>query len=171
MNKWLIIAEIEKNSKRGNKQTYIGEIKADVENLIYRGISKWLLRGGASEILNTFWEYIDQYDNEIEEALLDQFIKNKSEEITSVKTKDYSIDMLVEQEKNDKEIKNYKIQFILYVYFPSLLKKLRIDEQNIKIKVVNISNKIEAIEIQTDYKTPGILNNSRVSKRSSKKMI
>ncbi len=166
-NTWILIAATD---TRG----YVAQTTVPESNLIYRAISKWLIRGGASNILKSFWEYIDQYDNELEDALLDQLVtqaekRPEDPQITNVRTKDYSIDMTVHAKNSSNNFKTCKVDFVLYVYFHSLKKKLRIDEQSINLTLFR-SDKVEKVVVISSTKTPAhqMKRNKRVSKRSSK---
>ena len=64
---WTLIATTD-------SQSHVAQTTVNEPDLIYRAASKWIIRGGASKILRAFWEYIDQYDNEIEDSLLDQLL-------------------------------------------------------------------------------------------------
>ena len=167
---WILIATTD-------SQSYVAQTTISDTNLIYRAICKWLIRGGASKILDAFWEYIDQYDNELEDALLDQLVTQAETvpddpQITNVRTKDYSIDMTVHAKNNGDDCKTCKIEFVMYVYFHSLKKKLPIDEQVINLTWIRSEGKIETIHVTNPSKTPAprIKQNRRVSKRSSKVM-
>ena len=167
-NTWTLIAATD-------SQSYVAQTTVSEADLIYRAISKWLIRGGASNILTSFWEYIDQYDNELEDALLDQLVtqaENKPEDpqITNVRTKDYSIDMTVHAKNSSDSFKTCKVDFVLYVYFHSLKKKLRIDEQAINLTLFRTDGKLEKVLVNSSAKTPAhqMVRNKRVSKRSSK---
>jgi hypothetical protein len=167
-NTWILIAATD-------SQSYVAQTTVNEPNLIYRAISKWLIRGSASNIINSFWEYIDQYDNELEDALLDQLVtqadtKPKDPQITNVRTKDYSIDMTVHAKNSSDTFKTCKVEFVLYVYFHSLKKKLRIDEQSINLTLFRSDGKVEKVVVASSTKTPAhqITRNKRVSKRSSK---
>ncbi len=167
-NTWILIAATE-------TQSYVAQTTVNEPNLIYRAISKWLIRGGSSKILASFWEYIDQYDNELEDALLDQ-LETQAEtrpddpQITNVRTKDYSIDMTVHAKNSGDSFKTCKVDFVLYVYFHSLKKKLRIDEQSVNLTVIRSDGKVERVTVTSSAKTPAhqMTRNKRVSKRSSK---
>lgn len=165
---WILIATNE-------EQNFIAQTTVSTPSLVYRAISKWLIRGNASNILSSFWEYIDQYDNELEDALLDQLLTQAETQpvdpqITNVRTKDYSIDMTVYSKNSNDSSKTCKVDFVLYVYFHSLKKKLRIDEQTINLTLFKSDSKIEKIVVNTPEKTPALhaKKNKRVSKRSSK---
>jgi len=167
-NTWVLIAATD-------SQSYVAQTTISDSNLIYRAISKWLIRGGASKILDSFWEYIDQDDNELEDALLDQLTtqaetKPKDPQITNVRTKDYSIDMTVHAKNSSDSFKTCKVDFVLYVYFQSLKKKLRIDEQAINLTLFRSDGKVEKVMVNSSTKTPAhhIKRSKRVSKRSSK---
>lgn len=167
-NTWILIAATD-------SQSYVAQTTVSDSNLIYRAISKWLIRGGASNILNSFWEYIDQYDNELEDALLDQLVTQaeKSPEdpqITNVRTKDYSIDMTVHAKNSSSNFKTCKVDFVLYVYFHSLKKKLRIDQQSINMTLIRSDGEVEKVNVTSANKTPAhrMERTKRVSKRSSK---
>ena len=167
-NTWILIAAT-------GSQSYVAQTTVNEPNLVYRALSKWLIRGGSSKILDSFWEYIDQYDNELEDALLDQLVtqaetRPDDPQITNVRTKDYSIDMTVHAKNSSDSFKTCQIDFVLYVYFHSLRKKLRIDEQSINLTLIQSSGKIERVVITSPSKTPAhqMKRNKRVSKRSSK---
>jgi hypothetical protein len=168
-NKWKLFATT-------NTESYVAETNTD-DSMIYRAISKWLVRGGASSILKSFWEYIDQYDNEIEDALLDQLVTQaetlpEDPQITNVRTKDYSIAMTVHAKTNTPDFKTCQVEFVLFVYFQSLKKKLRIDDQIINIILFRNSGPLEKVVVSSPTKTPGpnMKRKKRVSKRSSKVM-
>lgn len=165
---WLLVATT-------NIHSYIAQTKVSDPDLIYRAISKWLVRGGASDILSSFWEYIDQYDNELEDALLDQLVTQaetnpEDPQITNVRTKDYSIDMTVHSKSSNDSFKTCRVEFTLFVYFHSLKKKLRIDDQQIDLTLFRSDDDIETINVANPTKTPAhrMKRNKRVSKRSSK---
>lgn len=165
---WLLVAA-------SNSKSYLAQTTLNDKKLIYRAASKWLIRGGASRLLSTFWEYVDQNDNELEDALLDQLITNADKQstdpqITNVRTKDYSIDMTVHYQNSTEACKKCRIDCVLWVYFHSLKKKLRVDEKSIDITFTRYDDKIETISITGPTKTPAprLLANKRVSKRSSK---
>ncbi len=167
-NTWILIAATDSKS-------YVAQTTVNEPNLIYRAISKWLIRGGSSKILDAFWEYIDQYDNELEDALLDQLITQAEQnpedpQITNVRTKDYSIDMTVHAKNSSDSFKTCKVDFVLFVYFHSLKKKLRIDEQSVNLTMIRSDGKIERVAVTGSAKTPShqMTHNKRVSKRSSK---
>lgn len=168
MSNWILIAANDKDS-------FVAQTKVNDDTLVYRAISKWLVRGGASKILKSFWEYIDQDDNELEDALLDQLVtqaetKPEDPQITNVRTKDYSIDMSVHAKSTGDSFKTCKVEFVLFVYFHSLKKKMRIDEQIIDLTVIRADGDVEKIVVNTPTKTPahGLRRNRRVNKRSSK---
>nr|QBK88232.1 MAG: hypothetical protein LCMAC202_05940 [Marseillevirus LCMAC202] len=167
-NTWILIAATD-------SQSYVAQTTVNEPNLIYRAISKWLIRGGSSKILNSFWEYIDQYDNELEDAFLDQLVtqaekRPEDPQITNVRTKDYSIDMTVHAKNSSDSFKTCKVDFVLYVYFQSLKKKLRIDEQSVNLTMIRSDGKVEHVTVTSSAKTPAhqMTRNKRVSKRSSK---
>lgn len=167
-NTWILIAA-------NDSQSHVAQTTVNDPALIYRAVSKWLIRGGASKILNAFWEYIDQNDNELEDALLDQLLTQaetqpEDPQITNVRTKDYSIDMTVHAKSAGDAYKTCKIDFVLYVYFHSLKKKLRIDEQSINMTFIQTSGKVEQVTVTGSTKTPAhiIQGSRRVRKRSSK---
>lgn len=165
--KWLLFA----NTKT---EHYVAETTVAKE-LVYRAVSKWLIRGGASEILKSFWEYIDQYDNEIEDALLDQLVTQaetmpEDPQITNVRTKDYSIAMTVHAKSNNDQFKTCQVDFELFVYFQSLKKKLKIDNQSINVTIIKSVKNPEKVTVTSPSKTPAhsITRSKRVSKKSSK---
>jgi hypothetical protein len=165
---WLLIAATE-------TQNHVAQTTVPDTTLLYRALSKWLVRGGASQILASFWEYIDQYDNELEDSLLDQLLTQAESrpddpQITNVRTKDYSIDMTVHAQNSSESLKVCKVDFVLYVYFQSLNKKLRIDDQSINLTLTRLSGKVERVVVSHPTKTPAhhMVRNKRVSKRSSK---
>jgi hypothetical protein len=166
---WLLIATTE--TKSFVAQTIVNDPK-----LVYRALCKWLIRGGASKLLDSFWEYLDKYDNELEDALLDQLLTQAETavddpQITNVRTKDYSIDMTVHAKNSSDSLKTCKVECTLYVYFQSLKKKLRIDEQSIKLTMIRSDGKLERISVNTSTKTPAATQHTesrRVRKRSSK---
>jgi len=158
-----------------NNNSYIAKTNVDNEKFLYRAICKWLIRGNASNFLDNFWEYIDKYDNQIEEALLDQLVTQaqvdlQDPQITNVRTKDYSIDITVQKNNSNDLIKKCKLNFVLYIYFDSLKKKVCINSKDINISWMQFDDNIENIEIKQPQKTPAHLmkKNKRVSKRSSK---
>lgn len=166
---WFLIATTD-------KQSYVAQTTVREKNLIYRALSKWLIRGNASQILNAFWEHIDQYDSELEEALLDQLqtqaeTKPEDPQTTNVRTKDYSIDMTIHAKSNNNDSISCSVDFILYVYFHSLRKKLQIDEQHINLTLVRSDSQVEKVVVKDVSKTPAhfLKANRRVSKRSSKR--
>lgn len=168
MSNWILIAASKHDS-------FVAQTRVNNDTLVYRAISKWLLRGGASKILKSMWEYIDQEDNELEEALLDQLLTQAETQpddpqITNVKTKDYSIDMSVHAKSTGDSFKSCRVEFVGYVYFHSLKKKMRIDEQVIDLTVIRSDGDVEKIVVTTPTKTPahGFASNRRVKKRSSK---
>lgn len=165
---WILIAATD-------SQNYVARTTVTEPNYIYRAISKWLIRGSASNILTSFWEYIDQYDNELEDALLDQLLTQaetnpEDPQITNVRTRDYSIDMTVHADNSGDTLKTCKVEFVLYVYFHSLKKKLRIDEQSINLTLIRSDGKVENVVVNSVAKTPAhqSARNRRVNKRSSK---
>ncbi len=167
-NTWILIAT-------AGKKSYAAETTVSDPKLIYRAISKWLIRGGASNILKSFWEYLDQYDNELEDALLDQLVSQaesnlEDPQITNVRTKDYSIDMTVLAKSTNPNLKSCKVECTLYVYFQSLKKKLQIDQQAINLTMIRVDGKFEKVTVVSAQKTPadGLKKNKRVQKRSSK---
>ncbi len=168
-NNWLLIATTD-------TQSYVAQTAVSNNNLIYRALSKWLIRGSASNILKASWEYIDQHDNELEDALLDQLVTQAETlpddpQITNVRTKDYSIDMTVDAKTVKDSFRTCKVDFVLYVYFPSLKKKLKIDSQKINLTILKCDGNVERVTVETPTKTPAhhIKRNKRVNKRSSKK--
>jgi len=168
---WLLIAATD-------SQSYVAKTSNNDMQLVYRAICKWLIRGGASKILDTFWEYIDPYDNELEDALLDQFVTQaetnpEDPQITNLRTKDYSIDMSVLAQSSSESFKTCNIECTLFVYFQSLKKKMRVDTQNINITLIRSDGEIETVAVKGAVKTPGLKakSNRRVKKRSSKKSI
>ncbi len=167
-NTWMLIAATE-------TQSHVAQTIVNEPDLIYRALSKWLIRGGSSKILRSFWEYIDQHDNELEEALLDQLVtqaetKPENPQITNVRTKDYSIDMTVHAKNSSDSFKTCKIEFVLFVYFPSLEKKLEIDNQSINLTLIRLNGKVENVVVGGSMKTPApnLKQNKRVNKRNSK---
>ena len=165
--KWLLIASTD-------VQTFVAQTNNDNMQLIYRALTKWLIRGAASKILDPFWEYIDQYDNELEDALLDQLVTQaetnpEDPQITNVRSKDYSIDMSVLAKNSNQTFKTCKVEFTLFVYFQSLKQKLRMYDQAIDLTMVRMEN-IETIAVNTATKTPAHEGKEirRVKKRSSK---
>jgi len=168
---WLLIAE-------SDKESYVAKTNNNDMQLVYRALSKWLIRGSASTILNSFWEYIDQYDNELEDALLDQLVTQaetnpEDPQITNVRSKDYSIDMSVLAKNSSDSYKTCKIECSLYVYFQSLKKKLNIDTKNINITMYKSDKDIETVTVKGSMKTPALdaKNARRIKKRSSKKSV
>lgn len=166
--KWLLIATT-------NSQSYVAQTCTNDIQLVYRALSKWLIRGGASKILDSFWEYIDQYDNELEEALLDQLVTQAETnpddpQITNVRSKDYSIDMTVHSKSSSDSYKTCRVECTLFVYFQSLKQKLRIDEQCINLAMIKADGKLEKVTVHGAMKTPGLTvpDARRVKKRSSK---
>jgi len=164
---WLLVAN-------NDNQTFTAKTTIADPSLIYRAVTKWLIRGGASEILKEYWEYIDQYDNELEDALLDQLVTQaetnpEDPQITNVRTKDYAIDMSVHAQTANKTYKRCSITCTLFVYFKSLKKKLRIEDKTIDLTMFKATD-IETVSVETAYKTPAhhLKANKRVSKRSSK---
>lgn len=167
---WILIAATD-------SQSYVAQTSVSDNNLVYRAITKWLMRGGASNILASFWEYIDQYDNELEDALLDQLVTQAETQpldpqITNVRTKDYSIDMTVHAKNTNDSYKTCTVDFVLYVYFHSLKKKLRIDQQTINLTLLRSDGKVEKVSVTSASKTPThqVKATKRTSKRSSKNM-
>lgn len=166
---WMMLASTDKSS-------YIAQtsINDNEKQLLYRALSKWLIRGGASKILNSFWEYIDKWDNELEDALLDQLVTQAEKtpddpQITNVRTKDYSVDMTIHSKNTSDIFKTCEAEFVLYVYFQSINKKLKIDEQSISITLVKADGKVEKVSVGNMQKTPAPNRpNRRVNKRSSK---
>lgn len=166
---WILVASTD--SETFTAQT--GHIYG--KTFLYRAICKWLIRGNASKILKAFWEYIDQDDNEIEKALLEQLETQAEHQLddpqtTNVRTRDYSIDMTVENITNKDSVKKFKLTCVLYVYLQSLKKKLRIDEQVITFTMIRLNDKMERISIATPERTP-MEAIRRVSKRSSKQTV
>ena len=165
---WILVASTD-------SETFIAQTGTASKKFLYRAICKWLIRGTASKILKAFWEYIDQQDNEIEKALLEQLETQAEQQVedpqtTNVRTKDYSIDMTVTNVTNTEGVQKFTTEFVLYVYFHSLKKKLCIDEQNITITLIKVGDKIERIAVSTPDKTPMEQPVQRVFKRSSKKI-
>ena len=168
---WILIAATD-------KQNYVAQTTISEPNLIYRAVTKWLIRGTASNILASFWEYIDQNDNELEEAMLDQLLTQAETpqddpQITNVRTKDYSIDMTVHAKTSKDSFKLCTVDCVLYVYFQSLKKKLRIDNQTITLTLLRSDDEVEQIVVNSPTKTPAhhLKANRRVSKRSSKETV
>jgi hypothetical protein len=172
MVEWILVASSENKS-------FVAQTNVNNSDLVYRAVSKWLIRGSASDILQAFWEYIDQYDNELEDALLEQLLtqaekRPKDPQVTNVRNKDYSIDMTVHAVKNSSSVKMCKVQFVLYVYFSSLKQQLKIDEQYIDIHMIQNNGTLEKVEVVNNLKTPHHLmtnNSKRVQKRSSKESL
>ena len=165
---WILIAN-------DNSNSYIAKTTVENDKFLYRAICKWLIRGNASTFLDAFWEYIDKYDNEIEEALLDQLVTQAQTnvtdpQITNIRTKDYSVDISVQTDMCSELVKKCTINFILYIYFDSLKKKININSKDINLSWMVFDDSIETIEIKQPSKTPSHLmkKNKRVSKRSSK---
>jgi len=166
-NKWVLIAS-------NDAFSYVAQTITNNDALLYRAITKWLIRGNASNMFSSFWEYIDQYDNEIENALLDQLVTQADidlddPQITTVKTKDYSINITVKSRTNSELIKNCSIEFVLFVNFHSLKKKICIDTQTINLSWTKFIENIENIDVNRPTKTPHHLMNKKTSKRTSKK--
>ena len=164
MTNWLLTAS------SGN-DTYVAKTSTPDIHMLYRAVSKWIIRKNASKILHRFWEYIDQDDNEIEDALLDQLETQATDmpdipQTTNVRTKDYSIDMTVFSRPSKGSI-CCELNFILFVYFHSIGKKMRIDEKKIDLQIVNM-DKIETINVRLPAKTPAPKKNPRTKKRNSK---
>jgi hypothetical protein len=168
---WLMMAT-------NNNETFLGETTITDSKLIYRALTKWLIRGSASKLLSGYWEYLDQYDNELEEALLDQLVsqaetKTLNPQITNVRTRDYSIDITVKSKSVSAEYKTCSITSVLWVYFHSLKQKLRIEETDLSIKLIKVNGKldtkIDKTVVYTSTKTPShqLKASRRVSKRSS----
>ena len=165
---WLLLAATEDNS-------YIGQTHVPDNTFLYRALTKWLIRGSASKLLHSFWEYIDQYDNELENALLDQFLTQADHPVddpqtTNVRTRDYSVDMTVLSKSAGSFYKTCHLTFVLYVYFHSLKTKVRVDEITLDITLLKNNGEMEKIVINTAQKTPApfLKTSRRVSKRSSK---
>jgi len=165
---WLLLAATQENS-------YIGQTVVPDDTLLYRALTKWLIRGSASKMLSSFWEYIDQYDNELENALLDQFLTQAEKQvqdpqITNVRTRDYSVDMTVESKSSGSMYKTCHLTFVLFVYFHSLKTKVRVEEITIDLTLIKNDGQMEKIIVNTTQKTPAPLLKAsrRVSKRSSK---
>lgn len=168
MTTWILMAV-------GEKQSYLAQTKVEDNNLVYRAVSKWLVRGGASKILKSFWEYVDQYDNELEEALLDQLLtqaetRPDDPQTTNVRTKDYSINMTVHAKNSGPTVKTFEVHFTLDVYFSSLKEKLCIDDKTVSITLLRSDGRVEKVTVDGPTKTPAhdLKRNRRVSKRSSK---
>lgn len=165
---WILIAATK-------TQSHLAQTTISDPQLIYRALSKWLIRGNASQILDSFWEYIDQYDNELEDALLDQLlsqaeIQPDDPQITNVRTKDYSIDMSVHSKTCNQFYKTCKIKFSLNIYIDALKDGMKIEDQTIDITLFRSTGKVEKITVVSSEKTPAsdIKTMKRVSKRSSK---
>ena len=165
---WILIAT-------NKTKNFAAETTVSDPKLIYRAVSKWLIRGGASNILHSFWEYLDQYDNELEDALLDQLVSQaetnpEDPQVTNVRTKDYSIDMTVHAKSSNPKIKSCKVDFVLYVYFQSVKKNVQIDDQTVNLTMVQVNDTVEKVSVTSTQKTPavGLKKNRRVKKRSSK---
>ena len=167
---WMMLASTDKSS-------YIAQttISNSESGLLYRALSKWLIRGGAGKILDSFWEYIDKWDNELEDALLDQLLTQAEKtpedpQITNVRTKDYSIDMTIHSKNTSNNFKTCQADFVLYVFFQSINKKIKIDEQSISITLIKADGKVEKVSVDNMQKTPAPSRtpNRRVNKRSSK---
>jgi len=164
---WIMIA-------KNDDKYYIAQTEIKDKQLVYRALSKWLIRGNAgTNILKQYWEYIDQYDNKIEEALLDQLLTQAETappdpQITNVRTRDYSIEMIVHYKKSNSNYTMCSVGFKLYVYFHSLKTKIHVCEN--LIDVILMQDVIEKVQVSTMNKTPapGLLASKRVSKRSSK---
>lgn len=170
-NTWMMVAT------SGDK-SFVAQTTINDQALLYRALSKWLIRGSASTILDAFWEYIDQYDNELEDALLDQLVTQaerqvEDPQITNVRTKDYAIDLTVSSRSANESVKTCSVDCVLFVYFHSLKKKLRIDEKSISVTLVNYDGKVEKVMVAGMQKTPSHMMKKparRVSKRSSKEL-
>ena len=144
--------------------------------LIYRAVCKWIVRGGASKILASFWEYIDQDDSELEDALLDQ-LETQAEtmpadpQTTNVRTKDYSIDITVHAKNNTEKMKSCTIECTLRVYFQSVKKAVEIDRKYITLTMIKVAGDFETVNVIGSSKTPAEPSRApgkRVNKRSSK---
>lgn len=166
---WLLIAATENESM-------MAKTTVPDRELLYRAASKWIIRGGVGDvILKEFWEYIDQEDNQIEDALLDQLItqaetEQEDPQTTTVKTTDYAIDMTVQSRtKSDSSIE-CEVNFVLYVYFGSVGKHIQMDKKDIQLTLINTP--VETIDVTGVEKTPAPHTHSRrVVKRSSKKSL
>jgi hypothetical protein len=168
---WLMIAT-------NDTSTFISECTITEPKLIYRALTKWLIRGEASKLLQSYWEYLDQWDNELEEALLDQLLtqaesKPIDPQITNVRNRDYAIDITVLSKTVKNDLKTCNISSVLWVYFHSLKQKLRIEDSTINITLIKVNGKIESkldkviVSGLTKTPAPQYTGSKRVSKRSS----
>jgi len=161
-----------------NNDNYVAYTDIDSDQLVYRALSKWLIRGEAGNAMSEFWEYIDRNDNILERSLLDQLLSQAENEpedpqTTNVKTKNYSIDMTVHSQSSSETYKSCLVEFTVYVYFESLKKNVKLDTVVFDTTMIQLNSKIEHITVTGPTKTPfrPVVNSKRVQKRSSKKDI
>lgn len=160
-NRWIFFAT-------GDNVTYSGQTTVDNTHMLFRAVSKWLVRKSGSKLTHEFWEYVDQYDNDLENALIDQFFSQaestpKVPEITNVKSRDYSIDMIVTSKVSSESYKSCVLKMTLFVYFPSIKKKMRMSDVTINISMLQVTGNIEKIVVRSHDQTPAISVESRGS--------
>jgi len=165
---WLMLAASQDKS-------YVAQTVVPDDTLLYRALTKWLVRGSASKMLSSFWSIVEQYDNELEKALLDQFLTQADKpvddpQITTVKSSHYEIDITVESKNSGSIYKTCRITFVLFVRLNSVKTKFRTEEVTIDLTLVKNNGEMEQIIVNTAQKTPAPLlrGSRRVSKRSSK---
>lgn len=159
-----------------DEQTHTAMTTVTNDQLVFRAVTKWLIRGSASSLLAEFWNHVDPYNNKLEDAILDQLITQAEQEpedpqITNIKTPDYSIDITVHAKTCNPFLKTCKMDFVLYVYFHGLKQKVSLEKQSIDLLMMRaVGTHIERVYVSGELKTPApnIAGNKHIKKRSSK---
>ena len=156
---WTLVAHTNSNS-------FIATTQVASTKLLYRAIAKWLLRGEASELLSACWEHVDQQNNDLEEALLEQLVEQaetvlEDPQTTTVRKRDYAVDITVDPICSNDRTKMFKIDIVPFVYYQSLKKKIRLEDIHIYITAyICSSEKAQTITVTRPAKTPAIQNRS-----------